>query len=69
MSVPTFHVDHNEILVRPSKIDGCLQKVVPVSLRERILHAVSYLPIVGHQGERRMSDTMGNEILLAAHAE
>lgn len=53
-----LHGSQNGLLVRTTRINGCLSKVVRVLLRERILHAVTYSPIADHPIERGMFDTM-----------
>lgn len=64
MSKSDFHVRHNGLIVQKSNIHGCLQKVVPESRRERILHARHWPYISGHPGERRMYDMMRKQILV-----
>lgn len=48
MSGSKFHVDHNGLLVQTSTIDGCLQKLVPISFGEHILHVEHCPPVVFH---------------------
>lgn len=45
MSASERHVDHDGRLLQTSKIDSCLQKVVPLALRERTHHVGHYLLI------------------------
>lgn len=47
-----FHVNYDGLLIVTSKIECCLQRVVPVSFKERILHTEHHRPIAGHPGER-----------------
>lgn len=42
-------------------MDGCLQKVVPESIKERIIHAEHYSRISRHPGERRIHDKIGKK--------
>lgn len=51
-----FYVDHNGFRVCPLKIQGCLQKDMPASLRQRILYLEHYLPIAGHLREGHMHE-------------
>lgn len=60
------HGDYHQLFVHTSKINGCLQKVVLVSLRESILRTESYARIAGHPAERRMYDTM-EKVLFCLH--
>ena len=53
-----FDVDRRGLLVRKSRIDGALQKLVPTSLRARVLRLAHYPLIAGHPGARRMYDTL-----------
>lgn len=54
MSSSRFQADHNGLLVRTWQIDDCLQKEVPVSLTDQMLHVEHHPPFAGHRGERRM---------------
>lgn len=58
---PDFQIDHNGLLVRTLRIDGCLQKVVPVSRQKFIFHTQHHQQVTIHLGERRMYDTMQRE--------
>ena len=53
-----YDVDRRGLLVRQSRIDGALQKLVPVSLRARVLHLAHHPLTAGHPGARRMYDTL-----------
>lgn len=44
-----FYVDHKERLLQTSKISSCLQKLVQVLLKKRILYAGDYPPVFGLQ--------------------
>lgn len=57
-----FYVGNSWSLVRTPKIESCEQKVEPLLLRERVLHA----PIAKRAGERRTHD-MTRKNLLWAH--
>lgn len=58
MSRLRYLVDHNGLLVSISKLDGCLQEVLPGFFKERT-HRVGKNPqSTGHSGERRMYETM-----------
>lgn len=48
------NIEDTRGLVRRTKTDGYLQKEVPVSLKNCILHAEHYPPIYGHPVELRM---------------
>ena len=54
----SFAYDRNGVLVRKSRLDGTLQKVVPESLRARILYLSHYPRLAGHPGGTRMYYTM-----------
>lgn len=58
MSESEFHFPQNEFVIQTSKIDSGLHKVVPLSLRERILHVEHYALIAGHPGERQKYEKM-----------
>lgn len=61
-STSEFQITQNRLLVRASKIDGCLQKLVSVSLGER---NENHNPAVfGNASERRWYDTMRMELFL-----
>lgn len=47
-----FYIDCNQILFQTSISDGCLQKLMPVLLRKRILPAECQAPVAGHKPER-----------------
>lgn len=51
MSRSKLQVEHKERFVQTSKIYGCLQNVVPVSLRMRVLLEEHYQPTTGHPSE------------------
>lgn len=55
-------VEHYALQVRTPKIEGCLLKVLAVSMRDHIVHAEHYPPIFGHPGERPMLEKMCNEL-------
>lgn len=50
----SFTYDQDGFLVRQSPIDGAVQRVVTVSLRNRLLYLAHYPLLVGHPGGRRM---------------
>lgn len=56
-----FYTDRNGRLVWKSKIDCCLWKVVPVSLRERFSLVEHYIVVARQPGDRRMFDTLRNK--------
>ena len=53
-----FSIDKHGFLVRIAPLDGAVQKVVPASLKDRILKLGHFPPLSGHPGQRRMYDTM-----------
>lgn len=63
-----FLVDNCGPLVRKSTIHGCLQNVVPILLRERILHAELCLAIARDPGEPRMYNGMPKKFFLMQKA-
>lgn len=56
-----FHVDRNGRLERTVKINGDLQKEVPVSLRQRIVHMEPYSGNSGQSCVRKMYETTEKE--------
>ena len=56
-----FDYDRYGILVRKSNLDGALQRVVPVSLRARLLHTTHYPRLAGHPGGIRMYYSLRRE--------
>lgn len=63
VSTSELHLDHSGISVRTSQFDGCLQKVVLVSLQECILYAEQYPTVAGHARDRRTYDKMRKQFL------
>lgn len=55
-----FCVDQDAVPVRLSKIDGCLQKLMPDSIRERTLHAERHSQIAEQNCQRDVYDTIEN---------
>ena len=53
-----FVYDREGYLSRVSKVDGALQRVVPRSLRIRLLYLAHYPRLQGHPGARRMYDSL-----------
>lgn len=68
MSRSEFYIDRKELLVRTSKIDGWLLKVVPDLLREHIIYAKIFPSISRHAGKRRKYDTMQIKFFWSAMA-
>lgn len=60
-----FYVYHSRILDAISKIDGCIQKVVLVSLKKGILHLQRYPPVAVHSIKRRIWYKMRMEFISA----
>lgn len=56
-----LHFYQNDVSFRASKIDGFLQKSIPVSLRARVFLKKCYRSISGHAGRRRIYDTTGKK--------
>lgn len=52
------HAYHDSLLVQTSKIDGCIQKGMPVSHWERTVHAEQYPRTARQPSERRMYSTL-----------
>lgn len=53
-----YTYDRKRFLVRRSRINGSLQKVVLVDLGQNPLWLSYYPPLAGHPGARRMYDTL-----------
>lgn len=53
-----YSYSHDGILVRKTHVDGALQKVVPATLRARILYLSRYLALAGHTQDKCVYDTM-----------
>ena len=56
-----FEFDRYGFLVRRSRLDGTWAKVVPASLRDRILYLAHYTRLSGHPGGIRMYYTLRRE--------
>ena len=56
-----FVIDHHGIICRRSNLDGALQRVVPLSLRERVLYLSHYQLLAGHPGGYKMYATLRRE--------
>ena len=56
-----FVIDHHGLICRRSNLDGALQRVVPVSLRERVLYLSHYQLLAGHPGGYKMYATLRRE--------
>ena len=56
-----FDVDQYGFLVRRSNLDGALQRVVPKTLRARVLYLSHYPRLAGHPGGLRMYMTLRRE--------
>ena len=56
-----FELDRYGFLVRRSRLDFTWAKVVPASLRDRILYLAHYMRLSGHQGIIRMYYTLRRE--------
>lgn len=52
-----FQINHLELLVRQSPIDGAVQIVVHTSLRPRMQTFANNLPTAGHYRQRQIYDT------------
>lgn len=65
LSRSAFQTDRSGCLDWTSKIDVCLPKVVPVSLRELVFCSEHYPPIAAHTGKRPIYDTMRFEFFWA----
>ena len=53
-----YDYDRHGFLVRKSRFDGALQRVVPHSLRARVLYSAHYPRLAGHPGGTRMYMTL-----------
>lgn len=51
-------IDTDGVLMRRAPLDGALQKVVPVTLRARVLYVSYYPRHPGHHGESRVYFTI-----------
>lgn len=56
-----FKRDKNGLFERQPPLDGCIQKLVPTSLRPTILYLAHYSILAGHPGECRMYDSLFRE--------
>lgn len=57
-----FNFDSDEVLVTASSSDGVSQRVVGTFLRHQSLHPFYYFLLAGHPGERRMYDSIRNDL-------
>lgn len=56
-----YNHHRNRFLTRVASIDEAVQKVDPTSRRARLLFQTQFATLAGHQGERRVCDTMRGE--------
>lgn len=57
----TFNFDENRFLVRTTPSDGAVRKVVPTPSPAQVLYKWNYPTLEGHEGARRMYDSMRSE--------
>ena len=53
-----FEIDQFGILCRRAKLDGAMQKVVPKTLRDRLLYLSHYPRLAGHPGQSTMYNSL-----------
>lgn len=60
-STSLFNVNRDTVLVRRAPLDDAFQKLLPASLRARVLYLSHYPRLAGHAGCSRMYFTLGRE--------
>lgn len=53
-----YVIDEKDVLTRRSRLDGTVENVTPASIRRAMLCDAHDRILVGHSGERCMSETM-----------
>lgn len=54
----TLHLDRDGVLCTPASLDGSIQRVVPASLKDRVIYLVHYPRLAGHPGETKIYQTL-----------
>ena len=57
-----FEIDQFGILCRSAKLDGAMQKVVPKTLRDRLLYLSHFPRLAGHPGQSTMYKSLRRQI-------